>query len=330
MPEDKLVSLIQSSISAREWFISPKHASAYRLFNGFTEGFPELSIDVYAKTGVIHNYSKNPQTISALIQQVASTLIECLPWLSTIVIKARYAATQAEQNGTYLLGAKVNRQIEENRVLYQINPLLNQDSSFYLDTRNLRSWLKDNMSGKTVLNTFAYTGSLGIAALAGGAISVEQLDINKLYLQFAKDSYALNGFSGKVKYHIDDFWKAVKRLNREEQRFDCVILDPPFFTTNQSGTIDISKGSKALINKLRPLINDDGYLISVNNALFLSGADYVTQLEEIFSDGYLSLQEIIPVSSDCVGYNVRTPYKVSPEPFNHPTKIAIIRVRRKQ
>ena len=57
----------------------------------------------------------------------------------------------------------------------------------------------------------------------------------------------------------------------------------------------------------------------------------MAELEALFSDGYLSLQEIIPVTPDCIGYvNTDYPaYPVSPAPFNHPTKIAIIKVRRK-
>ena len=51
-----------------------------------------------------------------------------------------------------------------------------------------------HLAGKTVLNTFAYTGSLGVAARAGGAARVVHLDLSRAFLNVAKDSYARNGF----------------------------------------------------------------------------------------------------------------------------------------
>ncbi|MCK7505726.1 MAG: class I SAM-dependent methyltransferase [Desulfobacterales bacterium] len=37
------------------------------------------------------------------------------------------------------------------------------------------------MRGRSVLNTFAYTGSLGVAAMAGGAVRVTQTDRNRQF-----------------------------------------------------------------------------------------------------------------------------------------------------
>ena len=68
--------------------------------------------------------------------------------------------------------------VVEGGVQYAIDLLMNQDASFYLDTRNLRQWLRENLEELRVLNTFAYTGSLGIAAGIGDAKEVIQTDLN--------------------------------------------------------------------------------------------------------------------------------------------------------
>jgi len=55
-------------------------------------------------------------------------------------------------------------------------------------------------------------------------------------------------------------------------------------------------------------------------------------LNALCSSGYLQLEEIIPVPLDVTGYpeTIHDPnYPVDPAPFNHPTKIAILRVQRK-
>ena len=58
MTSEKLRTFLLPAISFRNDFLTGTHDSAFRLFNGFTEGMPELAIDVFAKTAVIHDYSK--------------------------------------------------------------------------------------------------------------------------------------------------------------------------------------------------------------------------------------------------------------------------------
>jgi 23S rRNA (cytosine1962-C5)-methyltransferase len=207
---------------------------------------------------------------------------------------------------------------------------MNRDASFYLDTRNLRQWLIQNMHGKSVLNTFAYTGSLGAAAHAGGASQVVQLDLNRQFLNLAKDSYTLNGFPiHKADFIAADFFPAIGMFKREGKTFDCVLIDPPFFSTTSKGKVDQVNESARLINKVRPLINDGGTLIAINNALYVSGKEYMQTLESLCKDGYLSIKELIPVPEDMVGYNKMNAPITDPSPFNHSTKIAILDVKRK-
>jgi 23S rRNA (cytosine1962-C5)-methyltransferase len=188
----------------------------------------------------------------------------------------------------------------------------------------------ENMQGKTILNTFAYTGSLGVAALAGGARRVTQHDLNRQFLNVAKTSYTLNGFPIQKKDFIAaDFFTLVSRLKRTGESFDCVIIDPPFFSTTSKGKVDQVNESARLINKVRPLINDGGILIAINNALYVGGQEYMQTLETLCKDGYLKIRELIPVPQDCIGYNTLNPPITDPAPFNHSTKIAILEVRRK-
>ena len=89
--------------------------------------------------------------------------------------------------------------------------------------------------------------------------------------------------------------------------------------------------SARLINKARPLVADDGRLVVVNNALYLSGADYLNSLEALCADGYLSIERLIPVPPDCTGTSKtrQRSLPADPVPFNHATKIAVLRVKRK-
>jgi 23S rRNA (cytosine1962-C5)-methyltransferase len=158
-----------------------------------------------------------------------------------------------------------------------------------------------------------------------------QTDLNRQFLNLAKDSYSLNGFPIQKKDFIaQDFFPAVARLKSTQQFFDCVIIDPPFFSTTERGKVDLLHESARLINKVRPLINHGGWLIAINNAVFLSGSDYLRTLEDLCKDGYLSIRELIPVPDDFIGSQRIGKPIANPTPFNHSTKIAILNVTRKQ
>ena len=147
----------------------------------------------------------------------------------------------------------------------------------------------------------------------------------------AKDSYSFNTFPIiKSDFLAADFWATVKQFKKSNTLFDCVILDPPFFAKSRAGVIDMAKDPVGLINKVRPLINDQGYLIVINNALFLSGEEYMSYLDQICESGYLSIEKIIPVPKSFIGFDETRSGQppVDPAPFNHSTKIVVFRVKR--
>jgi 23S rRNA (cytosine1962-C5)-methyltransferase len=134
-----------------------------------------------------------------------------------------------------------------------------------------------------------------------------------------------------MKLRGNDFFSEVARLKRKSDLFDCVILDPPFFSNTSKGTVDLINQNTRLINKVRPLIKDGGYLIAINNALYLSGTEYIKSLEILCQDGYLDIEATIPVPEDITGYpqTIINQPPTDPAPFNHPTKIVILKVKRK-
>ena len=327
---NSIVQLLEQALEARQSFFDSARHTAFRIFNGFTEGNSNLVVDLYGATVVFHNYAEDVATGSSFVHEAQKFLTDRLSWLRAGIVKTRNGKTQAEKRGQLLFGETPDRKIQEHGIWYAIDLMMNRDSSFYLDTRNLRHWLIENMNGKAVLNAFAYTGSLGIAAMAGGASRVVHLDLNRQFLNLAKESYTLNGFPiRKNDFIAADFFPAVSRFKRSGETFDCVLIDPPFFSTTSKGKVDQVNESARLINKVRPLINDGGILIAINNALFVSGSEYMRTLEALCADGYLKIKELIGVPDDMVGYHRVTAPITDPSPFNHSTKIAVLTVKRK-
>ena len=331
MTTEPFETLLENALSFRASLFDERHEIAFRLFNGFTEGNPGLAIDLYARTLVIHNYAAEPEDGLSLVLAAQQFLPARLPWIQAVVVKSRNGKDAQEKRGSLVYGQAADRKIRENGIWYAIDPLLNRDASLYLDTRNVRHWAKQHLKYKSVLNAFAYTGSLGVAAQAAGAERVVHLDLNRNHLNVAKTSYTLNGFPiHKADFQAGDFWPQVNHLKAADERFDCVFLDPPVYSATSKGVVDLAQSYSRLINKVRPLINHDGYLVAINNALFLSGTAYIKEIESVCADGYLSIEELVPVPADFIG-SQQAPLAAlvaDPAPFNHSTKIAVLRVRR--
>lgn len=332
MPVVTLTDRIEWAIVARESLFDERHQAGLRLFNGFLEGEPQIVIDLYATTAVVHNYADPPKAGEALVEQVLAWLPTRLPWLEAILVKTRHSDDETAQNGVLRYGTNLATRIREHGVWYALDLTMNRDASLYLDTRNLRQWILANLADKTVLNTFAYTGSLGVAAVAAGAKRVVQTDRNRRFLNVAKTSHTLNGFPiHKPDFQTDDFWLHMNKFKRKGELFDCVIVDPPMFAATDHGVVDLAQNYTKVLNRVRPLMEHNGTIIAINNALFLSGEEYLALLEKICADGYVEVAQYIDIAEDFTGYPTTRLSKpiTNPAPFNHSTKIAVLKTRRR-
>jgi 23S rRNA (cytosine1962-C5)-methyltransferase len=332
MTLDERLRYVLAACRRRDPLLDEKHRGAVRLFNGFLEGEPNLVVDLYGQTLVMVNFAAVPQEFEGVRAALQAALQADYPWLESVVVKTREVENDEDRRGRLVYGKALDRRIQEHGVWYAVDLQINLDASFYLDTRLLRLWALEHLAGADVLNTFAYTGSLGVAAQAGGARRVVHLDLNRRFLNLAKDSYSLNGFPiERLNFLAGDFWTMINRLKRSGNSFDCVFLDPPYFSSTDKGTVDMVNHSERVINKVRPLVRDGGCLVAVNNALFVSGEQYLHTLERLCQDGYLFIEQLIPVPQDVTGFaeTCTGGLPADPTPFNHSTKIALLRVRRK-
>lgn len=327
------VELFRAAAAERAPLLAPAHDGAVRLFNGYTEGFPGLAVELYGKTLVVHDATA-PDGERALADALVAAARERYPFITAALWKQRDSKQPELRNGSVIFGdeAALCRKVKEDGTWYAVRLTLNRDTSLYLDTRPLRAWAKANLAGKVVLNTFAYTGSLGVAARAAPAAQVVHTDLNRPFLTVAKDSYALNGWPvAKPDFIAGDVFDVVGRLKREGRLFDCVFVDPPFFSVTPQGRVDLEADMLRVLNKVRPLVAHGGFLVALNNGVFVPGADYLKTLEAVCEGGYAQLETLIPAPLDFVGSAATRAgaLPVDPAPFNHSTKMAVLKVTRK-
>lgn len=329
-----LAELFPNALTARAGLLDDKHQSACRLFNGFVEGLPTIALDLYGTTLVVHDHSEGKTGNEALAREAVDLVKKALPFVDAALWKVRGSDSTEQRNGVMLLGEEKQlcRRVMEDGVWYALALKLNRDASLYLDTRHLRAWAKSELTGKRVLNSFAYTSSLGVAAKAGGASEVLNTDLNNAFLTVGRDSWSMNKWPVKrPEFRPGDFFDVVGQLKREGRLFDCAFVDPPLFSVTEQGRVDLVSDMERLVNKVRPLVAHEGSLVAVNNAVFVSGADFQAVIDRICSDSFLSLERRIDAPVDFVGTAAtrKGAPPADPAPFNHSTKMAVLRVRRK-
>ena len=96
MSRRPLSELLDRSLTARRELFDLRHESAFRLFNGFTEGCPELVADLYGATLVLNNYADKPEQGYPLVQEAEGFFRTHLTWLQAGIIKTRSGNTEAE------------------------------------------------------------------------------------------------------------------------------------------------------------------------------------------------------------------------------------------
>ncbi|MFM2206659.1 MAG: hypothetical protein RL213_634 [Bacteroidota bacterium] len=205
---------------------------AYRLVHGEGDGFPGLIVDRYASAAVLQAHSAGMHSLLPLFSGILQELLG--EGLDTIYDKSsdtlgRQAAMAATGN-RFLLGDREETTVVESGIRYAVNYVEGQKTGFFLDQRENRSLLRHYSEGRTVLNTFCYSGGFSLAALAGGAKSVVSVDSSAKATALAERNTALNAFGNHevVTGDVFDFLKS------DDRDHDIVVLDPPAFAKHLS------------------------------------------------------------------------------------------------
>jgi 23S rRNA (cytosine1962-C5)-methyltransferase len=201
-------------------------------------------------------------------------------------------------------------QYDLQSVNFEIRPTPDDDFGIYADGRAARQWLGLNAQGRSVLNLFAYTCGFGIAAIAGGASKVTNVDYSKDYLSWGMDNARLNGTTFAVV--PEDCLKYLRRLQSRiakgtAERPDLIVLDPPAFL--------IGRGSARLNRNVFPemfglclaIVSSKGKLLVSCNDRYLNvseSAPFIDLLNKIAASSSFDLAiKKVQQSVDVVGRN---------------------------
>ncbi len=249
--------------------------TAFRLINEDGDGFPGITLDAFGNTLVLNLYDPQIRAGNSGFRVLLEAINKAFPGRP---LYAKFRPLSATNLGASapppdiapplpLLGEPTPEiNIWENGLNYLIRPGNGLSVGLFLDMRQMRERIEKWAEGKTVLNCFSYTCGFGVAAMAGGATRVLNLDVANPVLEWGKENYRANGLTpDDFDFVQGDVFDWLNRFGRKGEKFDIVILDPPSFSTTRQTRFAADKDYDMLATLAAKTVAPGGKLIACTN-----------------------------------------------------------------
>lgn len=265
--QDFFKQKLQEAIKRRQNFYDHPDTTTFRVFNGEGDGIGGVTIEYFAGYYLFNWYSEGIYTFKDLIIGALKELVE---------FKAIYQKKRFDTKGQYIeeddfvTGERGEFPIivKENGINYAV--YLNESAmvGVFLDQRDVRRTIRDRYAkGKTVLNTFSYTGAFSVAAALGEASKTTSVDLANRSLPKTQEQFAINGIDAQEQdILVMDVFKYFKYAVKKNLKFDMVILDPPSFARSKKFVFSAEKDYKDLLKEAIAITEKNGVIVASTNA----------------------------------------------------------------
>ncbi len=268
-----------------------------RLIFGEADFLPGITIDKFADVLVIESLALGTDRMKELI------LDECRNVLEADGVKVRgiYERSDAKvrkQEGMELTKGFIGDsfdtkvQIVENGIKYNVDVENGQKTGFFLDQKLNRMAIRSICKGAEVFDCFTHTGSFGLNAAAAGAKSVLSVDASDLGIEQAAENARLNDLQDIISYEVGDAFEILPRLEKENRKFDVVILDPPAFTKSRASVKKAVTGYREINIRGLKITKDGGYFATCSCSHFMEQDLFMKTIKEAARDAHKRLRQI--------------------------------------
>jgi 23S rRNA (cytosine1962-C5)-methyltransferase len=224
------------------------------------DGLPGLIVDKYADTLVVQSSTAG---IDGMLNEVLAALREeYAP--TAIVLRNDTASRELEglARETRVAQGAISGPVtfEESGIKYRADVLEGQKTGFFFDQRENRLALKEYARGRRTLDCFCYVGAWALSAARFGATETIGLDSSEKALALAAENASLNGLAAQFKKA--DVFEELRVLEKQRERFGCIILDPPAFVKSRAKVREALKGYKEINLRAMKLLEPGGALVT--------------------------------------------------------------------
>lgn len=250
---------------------------AYRLLNGAGDRTPGLLADVYGAWTVVAALT---EAMVPTARVLADVLLDRRMARGVVVkVRGRGRAAAGPANVATIGDTPPERLVvREGPWRFEVHLTTGVNVGLFTDMRAERARIAGITSGRRVLNLFAYTGALSVAAAAGGATHVTSVDLSEGVLAWARDHFALNGLAAEAHATVAaDVSTFVADALRQGTRYDVVLIDPPSYSAARNAPFAIDRDYPPIIGGACDLLVPGGdlWLASNTRAFSLLGAAQV-------------------------------------------------------
>lgn len=270
--ETMFINRIKKNFTFLKKWAKKEKTNAFRIYDRDIPQYPYI-VDYYNEYIVVYKYEtpKNQQEFLASDNEKLQNCLNDLMTYFDIDSKKLYLKSRKKQKGLAQYEKENQEQIthivSEGDMNFIVNVSDYLDCGLFLDHRKTRQIIKSIAKNKSVLNLFAYTGSVSVAAAMGGANNVTTVDMSNTYLEWAKENFSLNKIPlNKHKFIRSDVLIWLNDL-QENEKYDLIFIDPPSFSNSKKmlDTFDVQRDYIFLIKQCEKLLQPNGIIVFSNN-----------------------------------------------------------------
>ncbi|KMJ52224.1 SAM-dependent methyltransferase [Vogesella sp. EB] len=327
-----LLPLLQAADAQRTALLAQLHdenTNAYRLFHGSVEGRDGLTIDRYGDVLLIQTFH------TPLSDEEHQVILDHYAPLGLHAVYNDRSGSNSRIGNPLpeaeLAEAQQPRVISELGVNYHFEARHDgQDPWLFLDLRAGRRRVMQLAQGKSVLNLFAYTGGVGVAAAKAGASFVMNVDFAESSLRVARGNAKLNTLATRPRCVQSDFFPAIRQLSGlgqakmvrgkkmppfqplEARQFDLVFLDPPRYAKSPFGVVDLINDYAALFKPSLLATAEGGIIICCNNVAQVDADAWLDQLKRSAEKAGRTVRDVewISPEADFPSFDGKPPLKM--------------------
>ena len=235
--------------------------NVYRLVHGEGDGMPGLIVDFYNGTAVMQAHSAGMflirETIAKALKEVMGDRLVAVYDKSekTVPFKA-----DLEPKDGYLLGESKVFEVQEYGNRFNVDWVEGQKTGFFVDQRENRHLVQEYAKDRSVLNMFCYSGGFSFYAMRGGAKMVHSVDSSAKAIDLTNENVKLN-FPEDTR-HESFVADCFDFMDKNKDKYDLIILDPPAFAKHRGALPQALKGYKRLNLKAFQQIAPGGILFT--------------------------------------------------------------------
>lgn len=276
---------LSEAFKQRSHLFNDPETTAFRVFNGEGDGIGGLTIEYFDGYYLIHWYNQGIYEFKDEMIRALQTIVE----YKAIYQKKRFATDgKYIEEDDFVTGEQGQFPIfvKENGVRFAI--YLNEGAmvGVFLDQREVRKAIRDKYAkGKTVLNTFSYTGAFSVFAALGGAKKTTSVDLANRSLSKTIEQFSINDIDYEAQdIIVEDVFHYFKYAGKKNLKFDMVVLDPPSFARSKKHTFSAAKDYTNLLKETIAITEDNGVIVASTNCSSFGMGKFKSMIEKAFKE----------------------------------------------